>query len=85
MGAIIYGLCTATALTCAYLLLSAYRRGRYRLLLWSGLGFAGLTLNNLVLALDKLVFTMVDLTIWRTTIALLSFIIILYGLIWDAE
>jgi len=38
-----------------------------------------------VLALDKLVFTMVDLTIWRTTIALLSFVIILYGLIWDAE
>lgn len=85
MAALIYGLCTLTALVCAYLLLTAYRRGRYRLLLWSGLGFAGLTLNNLVLALDKLVFTLMDLTIWRTIIALLSFMIILYGLIWDTE
>jgi len=85
MAVTIYGLCTLTALICAYLLLNAYRRGRYRLLLWSGLGFAGLTLNNLVLALDKLVFTMVDLTIWRTSIALLSIMIILYGLIWGTE
>jgi hypothetical protein len=85
MAAIIYGLCTLTALSCAYLLLNAYRRGRYRLLLWSGLGFAGLTLNNLVLALDKLVFTLVDLTSWRTAIALVSFMIILYGMIWDTE
>ena len=85
MAGSIYVLCTGTALVCAYLLLTAYRRGRYRLLLWSGLGFAGLTLNNLVLALDKLVFTLVDLTVWRTTVALLSFVIILYGLIWDTE
>jgi len=85
MAAVIYGLCTLAALLCAYLLLNAYRRGRYRLLLWSGLGFAGLTLNNLVLALDKLVFTLVDLTLWRTLIALLSTMIILYGLIWDTE
>jgi hypothetical protein len=85
MAASIYGLCTVTALICACLLLRAYWRGRYRLLLWSGMGFVGLTLNNLVLALDKLVFTFVDLTIWRTAIALLSFMIILYGLIWNAE
>jgi len=83
MAAAIYGLCTLTALLCSYLLLDAYRRGRYRLLLWSGLGFAGLTLNNLVLALDKLVFTQVDLTAWRMLIALVSMMTILYGLIWD--
>jgi len=85
MAVAIYGLCTLTAAVCACLLFSAYRRGRYRLLLWSSLGFAGLTLNNLVLALDKLVFVMIDLTIWRTLIALLSFMIILYGLIWDTQ
>jgi hypothetical protein len=85
LAATIYGLCTLTALTCAYLLLTAYRRSRYRLLLWSGAAFAGLTLNNLVLALDKIVFTFVDLTIWRTAIALVSLMILLYGLIWDAE
>ena len=85
MAAVIYGLCMLTALICAYLLLSAYWRGRYRLLLWSGVGFVGLTLNNLVLLLDKIVFTLVDLTVWRTAIALVSLMIILYGLIWDAE
>jgi len=84
MAVAIYGLCTLTALVCACLLFVAYRRGRYRLLLWSSLGFAGLTLNNLVLALDKLVFAP-DLTILRASIALLSFIVILYGLIWDAQ
>ena len=85
MAVAIYSLCTATALVCACLLFSAYRRSHYRLLLWSSLGFAGLTLNNLALALDKLVFTLVDLTMLRASIALLSFMVILYGLIWNAE
>jgi hypothetical protein len=85
MAAIIYGLCAVTALLCSYLLLAAYRRGRYRLLLWSGLCFAGLTLNNMLLVLDKLVFPAVDLSVSRTLIALLSMMILLYGLIWDSE
>jgi hypothetical protein len=41
MAAIIYTLCALTALAYAYLLLQDYRRGGYRLLLWSGLCFAG--------------------------------------------
>ena len=53
MAAIIYFLCAFTAALCACLLLLAYRRGRYRLLLWSGLCFAGLTVNNAILVLDK--------------------------------
>jgi len=84
-AAIVYSLGTATALVCAYLVLSAYRRNRDRLLLWSGLGFAGLTLNNLALALGKLIFTQVDLTAWRTAIALLSFMIILCGFVLEVE
>jgi len=43
LGAVIYSLCALTALACAILLLQAYRRGGYRLLLWSGLCFVGLT------------------------------------------
>ena len=54
-AAIIYTLCALTALACAYLLLQGYRRGGYRLLLWSGLCFAGLTINNLLLVIDKLI------------------------------
>ena len=41
-----------TAALCASLLLLAYGRVRKRLLLWSGLCFAGLTLSNAVLILD---------------------------------
>jgi hypothetical protein len=85
MAAIIYSLCALTAALCSYLLLHAYARGRYRLLLWSGVCFAGLTFNNVLLVLDKLVFTDVDLSAWRTLIALVAMMILLYGLIWDAE
>jgi hypothetical protein len=56
MGAIIYSLCAAAALSCAMLLLRAFSRSGYRLLLWSGLCFVGLTMNNLLLVLDKIVF-----------------------------
>jgi hydrogenase/urease accessory protein HupE len=85
MAALVYSLCALTALFCAYLLLQAYRRGGYRLLLWSGLCFVGLTLNNLLLVLDKLILPDMDLSIWRTSVALAAMTILLYGLIWDSE
>ena len=85
MAAVIYSLCTLTALACAWLLLRAWRRSRYPLLLWSGLCFAGLTFNNLLLVVDKLVLPDVDLSIWRTSVALVAMAILLYGLIWEAE
>ena len=68
MGALIYGLCAVAALSCATLLLRAFGRSGYRLLLWSGLCFVGLTMNNLLLVLDKIVFpTAPDLSIARST------------------
>jgi hypothetical protein len=85
MAPIIYALCALTAAVCAVLLLQAYRRGKYRLLLWSGICFAGLTLNNLLLVVDKVVLPQVDLTAVRTSVALASMAILLYGLIWDSE
>ena len=86
MAAIIYTLCALTALACAYLLLQGYRRGGYRLLLWSGLCFAGLTINNLLLVIDKLILPLdIDLSLWRNATVLLSMAVLLYGLIWDTE
>jgi hypothetical protein len=85
LAVLIYTLCALTALVCTYLLLYAYWRGRYRLLLWSGLCFAGLTLNNFLLVLDKVVFPDIDLAIARTLVALLAMSVLLYGLIWDSE
>ena len=85
MAAAIYTLCMLTSMACAGLLLFAWRRSRYRLLLWSGLCFAGLTLNNLALVIDKVVVPDVDLSIWRTSLALLAMVVLLYGLIWESE
>jgi hypothetical protein len=85
MAQIIYLLCAVAAFICAFLLIRAYLRSHYRLLLWSGLCFAGLTLNNLILVLDKVVVVGADLSIWRTSVALLAMAVLLYGLIWDAE
>ncbi|HWA48713.1 MAG TPA: DUF5985 family protein [Dongiaceae bacterium] len=84
MAALIYLLCAATAMICTILLIRAYLRSRYRLLLWSGLCFAGLSLNNFLLILDKMVIEM-DLSLWRVSVALVAMSVLLYGLVWDAE
>jgi Family of unknown function (DUF5985) len=85
MAATIYGLCAATALLCTFMLLQAYYRSGYRLLLWSGLCFAGLTINNLLLVTDKLIVPDTDLTALRASVALMAMIVLLYGMIWSAE
>jgi hypothetical protein len=86
MAIAIYTLTALTALVCTVLLLRAYAHGRYRLLFWSGLCFAGLTLNNILLIVDKLVFpTSIDLSPLRSAVALLAMGILLYGMIWDTE
>ena len=85
MGPLIYSLCALAAAICAFLLLQSYRRGGYRLLLWSGLCFVGLTLNNLILVADKVLVPHIDLSLWRTSVALAAMTVLLYGLIWDAE
>lgn len=85
MAVLIYALCTLTALFCAWLLLQAYFRSRYKLLLWGGLCFLGLTLNNALLAVDKMTPPSIDLSTWRLVVGLISLLVFLYGIIWDAE
>jgi hypothetical protein len=85
VAGVIYGLCALTAALCAILLLQSYARSSYRLLLWSGFCFVGLTLNNLLLVADKLILPQTDLSSWRSAVALASMCVLLYGLIWDVE
>ena len=85
MGSVIYSLCALTALVCAGLLLQAYGRSRYRLLLWSGLCFVGLTANNILVILDKTVFPDIDLSTLRLAVALIAMLVLLYGLIWNEK
>lgn len=85
MGSTIYILCILTSLACAGLLYASYRRTRYRLLFWSGSCFAVMTINNLLLLLDKVVFPAVDLLPARLITALLALLLLLYGLIYEKE
>jgi hypothetical protein len=86
MAPYIYGLCALTAILCAWLLLRAYAQNRVPLLFWSGLCFVFLSVNNLVVIVDQVVFpTVVDLSAWRMLFALLAPVVLLFGLIWEHE
>ncbi|HEY0060829.1 MAG TPA: DUF5985 family protein [Telluria sp.] len=85
MATMIYLLCALTALACAWLLLASYRRTGHRVLFWSGLCFVGMTVNNVLLVCDKLVFPAVDLLPWRLAAALVAVALLLFGLIDEKE
>lgn len=85
MSATIYLLCTLTSLACACLLLVRYLDSGHRLLFWSGMCFAGMTVNNLLLVIDKLVFPGTDLLILRQLSALVAVSMLVYGLIEEKD
>lgn len=84
MAAAVFLLCFATSSLCAVLLLRGYRRSGARLLLWSGLCFAFLGLNNALLFVDRILLPNVDLFWFRTIPAVLALVLLMYGLIWEA-
>lgn len=85
MAALIYSLCALTCLAAFVLLLRGWRATKFRLLFWSALCFAGLTVNNFLLVLDKLVFLEVDLSTLRLVTGLVSVLLLLFGLVWEEE
>ena len=85
MAVTIYLLCTLTSLACAWQLLASYRRTGHRLLFWSGLCFAAMTVNNILLTLDNAVFPEVDLLPWRLVAGLVAVALLLFGLIYEKE
>jgi hypothetical protein len=85
MQAIVNILGTLTVGLCAFLLLRAYARVKQRLLLWSGLCFAGLTISNAVLFFDLSVATEVSLYTYRLSIATVSMLLLLYGLVFESD
>ena len=84
METLVYALCALTSITCATLLLRGYVTSRVRLLLWGGLCFAGLALNNVLLFVDLGLVPTVDLSVWRSLPTLGGLILLIYGLVWDA-
>jgi hypothetical protein len=85
MAPLIYSLCMLTSLACFALLWRGWLNSRSRLLFWSALCFAGLSLNNFLLVIDKLVLPAVDMTLLRLTVALAAPLLLLFGLIWEEE
>jgi hypothetical protein len=82
---ILTALASLTSLACTVLLLRAYAANGLRLLLWSGLCFVFLSLNNVLLFLDLEVFTETDLRPYRLVAAFIGLLFLLYGFIWEAE
>ena len=85
MAKAVFVLCALTSASCALLLLRGYRRSRARLLLWSGLCFVGLALNNALLVVDRIVLPDIDLSIWRQIPTAVGILLLIFGLVWDAE
>ncbi|HVO89352.1 MAG TPA: DUF5985 family protein [Casimicrobiaceae bacterium] len=81
----VYLLCAVASVACAWLLLRGYHYNRTRLLFWSSLCFGGLAVNNILTFLDLVVVTQVDLSMLRSAVALLSLMVLLYGLIWESK
>lgn len=85
MPQLIYATCMLTSFACAFLLLRSYGRTRVRLLFWSGLCFVGLTLNNILLIVDREIVPQHDLATWRLAAALVALLPLLYGMIIDEK
>jgi uncharacterized protein DUF5985 len=83
MAELVYLLCAATSVVCAVLLLRGYLASRTRLLFWASICFLGLAINNILLFVDLIVLTDIDLFWWRTLPALLGMLVLLFGLIWE--
>jgi len=81
----LYILAVASSGACAILLLRAYLQRRVRLLMWSGICFIGLTVNNIALFVDLVVFPQIDLRLARLVPALIGMMCLLYGFIYDTE
>lgn len=77
----IYVLCAATSLVAALLLLRHYRARRTPLLLWSCIGFFGLTINNVLVFVDLVLLTGSDLSLPRTLAGAVAMLTLVYGLI----
>lgn len=85
MANVVYLMCALTSIACAVLLIRGFRDNRSRLLLWSSLCFVWLAANNLILVIDRMIITEVDLHDVRLIVALGALALLVYGLIWEAE
>jgi len=84
MAETVYLICAITSIVCAGMLFGAYRKNRGPLLFWSSLCFVGLAVNNILLVVDLVLLPQIDLSLWRSGVALVAMVMLLYGLIWKS-
>ena len=82
---VIYLLCAATSLLVAALLLRQYLKRRTGLVLWSVACFAALAVNNVLVYVDLVTFTRVDLSLYRGIAGAAAMIIMVSGLVWETR
>lgn len=86
MAAPIYSLCALTSILCCLLLWRSWRKSGARLLFWSAMCFGFLSINNVLLVLDRVVWPVeVDLGDWRLFSALIAVVLLLFGLVWEED
>lgn len=83
MAELVYILCAATSLGCAFMLLRGYRKTPTKLLFWSCACFMSFALTNVLLFVDLVLIPEVDMGLLRNSITLLGLLMLLYGMIWD--
>jgi hypothetical protein len=86
MAEAVYFLGVLVTAVCAWLLLRAYAGSGRRLLLWSGLCFAGLTVSNILMFVDLVILRDdASLYTWRLSTAAVSMLLLVYGLIMESD
>lgn len=86
MAALIYALCALTSITCFVLLWRSWGASGARLLFWSALCFGALSVNNVLLVIDRVLLPVeVDLGLARLVAALVAVLLLLFGLIWEED
>lgn len=83
---VLIALAVLTCLACTVLLYRGYLRTGARLLFWSALCFIGLSMSNVMLFFDLVLFpTEIDLRFYRLGTALIGLSFLIYGFISESE
>jgi nicotinamide riboside transporter PnuC len=85
LARIIYLSCGITSMLCFVLLMRSYLRTKGKLLFYTSLFFAFMTISNVLLFIDLIVAPQRDLSMIRTVASLIGVSTLLYGLIWKEE
>ena len=85
MAALIYSLCALTSITCLVLLWRSWRASGARLLFWSAMCFAGLSVNNVLLLLEGYGLIGNEFDLVRLFAAFFAVSFMLYGLVMSEE